>query len=108
IDVGEVDAVDGDPAGRRLVEPEQQFRECTLAGAILADQRDPLARTNLQVDSVESRAISAGIGKCDVFEANVTGGDVPAGRLYAAPLIHEIKVVKEIADVAKVIVETRG
>ena len=52
----EVDAADGDAAGRRLQEPEQQRRHGALAGAALAHERHGLAGRQLEVEPVEDAA----------------------------------------------------
>ena len=54
-DVAEVDAVDGDASGGRVVEPAQQLHQRRLAGAVHADQSDRRARRQEQVDTGEDR-----------------------------------------------------
>ena len=39
IEIGDVDAVDGDAARRRVTPPREQTDQCRLAGAIGADDR---------------------------------------------------------------------
>ena len=46
----EIHAVEQDPALGRVVEPGQQLDQRGLAGAVLAHQRDPLARRQREVE----------------------------------------------------------
>ena len=56
VELADVDAVDGDPAAGDVVEPRHQGGEDGLAGAGGADQRDGLARPDLEVDAAQHRA----------------------------------------------------
>ena len=67
---GEVDAADGDAAGRRLQEAEQQRRHGALAGAALPDERDGLAGRQLEVEPVEDGAGARRVGEGDALQAH--------------------------------------
>ncbi len=53
---GEIDAVDGRPAFVGVDEAEQEREQGRLAGAARPDDRDPLARLQLELDAVENAA----------------------------------------------------
>ena len=50
---GDVDAVDDDAAGRRIVEAQQQLERRALAGARRTDEGDVLARSDVEREAVE-------------------------------------------------------
>jgi hypothetical protein len=66
IDIVDVDAVPGDGAGRRPVEPCQELRKRGLAAAVLTDQRDDFTRT-------------------DVSEMSRSAGSLPVGYVKSTP-----------------------
>src|SRR5690606_32918270 len=80
----EVGAIEGDAAAGRLVEPGQELDQRGLARAVLADQGQLLARTQVERDAGEGRAIAAGIGERDVLEGQAVSraltDDPGAGR----------------------------
>ena len=78
LDVAHVHAVDGQAAGRDVVETRDQGGQRRLARARVADERDRLARRDLEVDLVEHRSVRR------VLEARALEHDVPvAGREVA-------------------------
>ncbi len=73
LDLAEVDPVERDRAGGRVVEPGDQVAERRLARAAAADQGDRLARLDLQVDVAQHQPAGAGIGEADVLEGDPAG-----------------------------------
>src|SRR3546814_14264488 len=63
-----------DAAGVGRVQPGQQLDQGGLAGAVLADQRQRLAWTDVQVDVLQRRGVGAGVGEADVLEADAVAG----------------------------------
>ena len=59
----EIDAADGHPARRRLREAQEQGGHRALAGAALADQRDGLARRELELEALQHRAGPRRVGE---------------------------------------------
>ena len=72
--VADVDAVDRDPAAGHVVQPGDQRGQRGLAGAGGADQRERLARAQVEVDVAQHRGVGAGEGEVDVLEAQVAQG----------------------------------
>ncbi len=68
-DRGDVLAVDLDRTGLRLVETLQQRQHGGFTRARFADQTDPLARLDMQVEVIENRP-SARVGKRHAFEVD--------------------------------------
>ena len=62
VDVGQVGAVDGDPAAGRLVHPGQQLDQRGLAGAVVADDGHHRAGRQPQVDVGQDLDVGAGVG----------------------------------------------
>ena len=58
VEVAQVDAVDLDRAGLRVVEPAEQLGQGGLAGAVLADDRQRGPGRDGEVEAVEHRAPS--------------------------------------------------
>ncbi len=72
VERAQVDAVDLDRAGLRVVQAAQQFRERRLAGAVLADDRERRTGRNRQIETVEHRfARRRRIRERDVAEADL-------------------------------------
>ena len=76
----EVDAADGDAPGGRLGEAEQQARDRALAGAALADERDRLARDELEVEAVEHEPRPRRVGERHALEAHRRAAPATARR----------------------------
>ena len=96
--VVEVDAVDRDPAARRLVEPREQLRDRRLAGAGVADERDRRPRRDVEVDPVQHLLADSpprAVREVDVLEADVAL-DVRE-RLRAGP-VDDLRLLVEHAD----------
>src|SRR3546814_15295766 len=70
----QIAAVEQDTAGVGRVQPGQQLDQGGLAGAVLADQRQRLAWTDVQVDVLQRRGVGAGVGEADVLEADAVAG----------------------------------
>ena len=70
---GELDVVDQDPAGVRLVELGEQFHQRRLACAVLADDGDDSAGGQFEIHIVQHEAIGPGISERDVLEADALG-----------------------------------
>ena len=71
-EVADVDAVEGDPAAGDVVEARHQRGEARLAAAGGPDQRDRLARQDLEVDVAQHELVGlVGEGEVDVLEAQV-------------------------------------
>ena len=68
--VVEIDAADRHPPGCRLGEAEQQRRDRALSRAALADERDGLAREELELELVEDEPRPRRVGERDAFEAH--------------------------------------
>ena len=88
---GEVDAADGDAPAGRLGQPQQQRRDRALARAARADERDRLARRELESSAVEHRR-RPGAGSANETPSNRiarrtagAGIALPAGHGGAAP-----------------------
>src|SRR5437773_2088761 len=81
-----VHAVEEDPAPGRLVERPQEVEERRLADPGLADDGDPLARLDLQVepgqDLHDGRAVQVALPELDRLHGRGTGGG-PRGRVIA-------------------------
>ena len=69
--VGDVHAVEGDPARVQLVEAHDEVDERRLAGAGRADDGDRLARLDDEVESVDERLLR-GVGERDLLERDAT------------------------------------
>ena len=61
--IAQIDAVEENAARRRIVEARDELDDRRLALAVLADQRDALARLDPQIEIVEYAARAARIGK---------------------------------------------
>src|SRR5262249_51012417 len=70
LDLAQIDAVDGDPAGVGIVEPCQQLDKGGLAGAVLADDRERAASLDLEIERREQRLVAAGVGEAHALEAD--------------------------------------
>src|SRR5205823_10565865 len=93
VDLPQIDAVDEDAARGRLVETEEEARQGALAGAVLADERQPLAGTDLQAHLVEGGRGGAGVGKAHAFERDALAerhGRGGAGRALVAGYVEEL------------------
>ena len=75
--VGDVLAVDDDPAAVRLVEPGQRAQRGRLAAAGRAEQRDQLPRGDLQGETVEGADRSIGTMEVEQLDGDARSG---AGR----------------------------
>src|SRR5436309_1157072 len=51
-------AVEEDAAAVRVVEPREEAGDRALAGACCADERDRLARAQLEIEPIEDRAVA--------------------------------------------------
>ena len=72
IDIGDIDAVDGDFAGLRIVEAQEKLEHRGLSGTARPHQRNRLALGNLEVNAVERRRIRAGgIMEADPVEFDI-------------------------------------
>ena len=69
-DVVQVEAVDRDPAVRRLVEAREQLRDRRLAGAGVADERDGRPGGDVEVDPVQ-HLVAAPVREAHALEAHV-------------------------------------
>ena len=67
--VGDVDAVDEDLAGGRLLQPGDQAQRRRLAGAGLAEQHEELAVGDVEVEVLQRGVAAEGLG--DVLELDV-------------------------------------
>ena len=65
VDAIDVNAIPGDGAGSRPIEPCQEFRECGLTGTVFADQRHDFARTNAERDIAKRGFGSRWVGETD-------------------------------------------
>ena len=65
--VADVDAVDRDAAGQRVVEPRQQLQQRRLAAAVGADDGDRFAGADFQVDVAQHRLVRV-VVEADAFE----------------------------------------
>ena len=81
IELAQVDAVDLDRAGLRVVEPAEQLGERRLAGAVLSDDRQRRPGGNREVEAVEHRT-AAGPGRRTSRRGS--GSRAPAARSAVA------------------------
>ena len=85
IELAQVDAVDLDRAGLRIVEAAQQLRERRLAGAVLADDGERRAGGNREVEVLRGRGgAAAGIRERHVAEADLARGHAAARAIARA------------------------
>ena len=66
--VAKIDPIEQDPAFGGVVEPGEQLRQRRLAGAILADERDALARTEREAHVPHGPSLAPRVAKADVLE----------------------------------------
>ena len=71
VELAQVDAVDLDRAGLRVVEPAEQLGERGLAGAVLADDGQRRAGGDRQVEALEHRPAAGRVGEGDIAEADL-------------------------------------
>src|SRR3546814_7896919 len=81
--LGAVKPVDEDIAPFGRVKPAEQAPERRLARRYAADDRNPFARLNLQVDVGERRRGGAGIGEGQAFDGNIARVDRQVERAAA-------------------------
>ncbi len=74
-DPGDVLPVEQDPPAVEVGEPQQQPGEAGLARARVADQADPLAWLDAQVQPVEQSVGRTRMSERDVFEPDLAGPD---------------------------------
>ncbi|GEM_PF-4488977 len=102
-ELAQVDAIHQDTAARGTVEAQQELHQGGLAGAVLADQRDPLAGADGQGDVGEGRRRAAGVGEGDVLDGDPVAdraGEPAACFQVEARAVDEGEVVLDIAQVA--------
>ena len=66
--VAQIDTVEQDAPGGRIVLTRQQFHDRRLALSVGANQRDALAEPDTQVQPIEHQPVVPGIGERDVVE----------------------------------------
>src|SRR5947208_3287697 len=71
----EVAAVDQDAAALRAVEAEQQVHQCRFAGARAADEPDPLARRDIELEPPQYAAAARRptVIEADIFKPDRAG-----------------------------------
>ena len=77
--VGDVDAVQGDPAGVQLVEPHDEVHQRRLARPGRTDDGDGLARLDAQVEALDERLVGR-VGERHVLEGHASLGRPDLGR----------------------------
>ena len=80
VDVAQVDAVDLDRAGLRVVEPAQQLGQRRLAGAVHTDDRHRGAGRDRQVEAVEHGPAARGVAEGHVAEPELAARRVVGDR----------------------------
>ncbi len=68
IQIGEVRAVDENPAGVGSVEPAEELQQCGLACSVRSDDGQRLSRLDDEIQPIEHRTFGAGVGEGDVVE----------------------------------------
>src|SRR3984893_17114913 len=67
LELAQINAVEQDPAGARVPEPQQQIADGRLAGARRADQRHRRAGSNHELDIAQRRPAGARISEADTL-----------------------------------------
>ena len=94
-DAANVDAVDEDAAGGRVVEARHEGGERRLAGARMADQRDRATGREVELDLLEHRPLRF-VAERDALEADGTGPG--RKRLRARPVGDLLRLVEDLED----------
>src|SRR5262249_59758870 len=71
VELAEIDAVDLDGAGLRVIKPAEQLRQGRLAGAVLTDDGQRRAGGDGQVEALEHRTARRRVGEGDVVEPDL-------------------------------------
>ncbi len=99
VECGQVEVIDQNPSGLRVVEAQQQLQDGALAGTRGADQGDRFAGSDMQVEAHQCRGVGTrGVSKIDPLEADLAAcrlrqhdrtarcGDArPFGQQFADP-----------------------
>src|ERR1019366_6682003 len=69
----QIDAVEKNLSGGRVIQPSHQLYDSGLALAVLADQRDALPRMQSEIEAVDHGTRGSGIGKRHIAKLETAG-----------------------------------